>query len=168
MALFMSETLNTMDDLLLHELKDLYDAEHRIADALPLMEEKAHHPQLKEAFQSHLRETKNQINRLEQAFQALNQKPKRETCQAAKGLIDEGEHVLKAKGDDDVLDAALIAAAQRVEHYEMAGYGSARTFAEQLGRDDVARLLQETLDEEGATDKKLTTIASSINRQAAV
>lgn len=166
MGLFMSETLNTMDDLLLHELKDLYDAEHRIADALPLMADKAHSQQLKQAFQSHLQETKNQIRRLEDAFKLLNEKPKRDTCQAAKGLIEEGEHVLKAKGDEDVLDAALIAAAQRVEHYEMAGYGSARAFAERAGHADVARLLQETLNEEGATDKKLTDIASSINRQA--
>jgi len=136
-------------------------------DALPKMEEAAKAADLKSAFQSHLAETKGHVNRLEQAFKLLEAKPKRETCEAMKGLVKEGEKVVDASGDPDIKDAALIAAAQRVEHYEIAGYGSARNFAQRCGRNDVASLLQETLDEEGNADKKLTAIAeSSVNARA--
>lgn len=167
MALFRAE-LNSLQDLFANQIEDLYDAENRLIDALPKMAEAAHSPQLKAAFQSHLEETRGHVGRLEQVFEALGQPAKRETCQAMKGLIAEGEEAIKAKGDPAVRDAALIAAAQRVEHYEMAGYGTARTLATQLGHDRAANVLQETLEEEKAADRKLTTIAeSSVNTQAA-
>jgi ferritin-like metal-binding protein YciE len=169
MGLFSSSlALNSLDDLLVEQMEDLYDAEQRIVKALPKMAGAAHSPALKAAFEQHLRETEAQVSRLEQAFQAMGKSAKSKTCEAMKGLVTEGDEVVGAKGDPAVKDAALIAAAQRVEHYEMAGYGSARTFAQQLGRHDVARLLQQTLDEEGATDKKLTALAErSINPKAA-
>lgn len=168
MGLFTSMEFNSLDDLFIEQLQDLYDAETRLTKALPKMEEAAHSPALKSAFRDHLRETETQVNRLETIFQQLGKKSKRETCEAMKGLIAEGEEMVQAKGDPDVKDAALIAAAQRVEHYEIAGYGTVRTFAERLGHHEVARLLQETLDEEGNTDKKLTALAEqSINAKAA-
>jgi ferritin-like metal-binding protein YciE len=167
MALFRTE-LNSLQDLLVNQIEDLYDAENRLLDALPKMAEAAHSPQLKQAFQSHLEETRGHVTRLEQVFESLGQAPKRETCQAMKGLIAEGEEAIKAKGDPLVKDAALIAAAQRVEHYEMAGYGTARSLANQLARDRAATVLQETLEEEKAADRKLNDIAeSSVNTQAA-
>jgi ferritin-like metal-binding protein YciE len=156
-------------DLYLDELHDLYDAEHQILDALPKMENRASHDELKRAFRSHLEETRGQVSRLEQVFEMCGEKPSRKTCEAMKGLMAEGEEILKAKGDPDVLDAGLIAAAQRVEHYEIAGYGTLRTLARRLGYEDQARLLQQTLDQEGAADKKLTQIAESrVNVEAAV
>jgi ferritin-like metal-binding protein YciE len=161
MGLFTNAEFNSLDDLFLEQLKDLYDAEHRLTKALPKMADTAHHPQLKKAFQDHLKETKNHVTRLEQVFEILGKPAERQACQAMKGLIEEGDEILSAKGNDDVRDAGLIAAAQRVEHYEMAGYGTVRTFAQRLGYDDVARLLQQTLDEEGAADQKLTQIAES-------
>ncbi len=158
-----------LEDLYLDQLKDLYDAEHRILEALPKMVEKAGHDELRQAFRSHLEETRGQVTRLEQVFEKLGHTPSRETCQAMKGLLAEGEEVLSAKGDPDVLDAGLIAAAQRVEHYEMAGYGTARTLARRLGHEDQAQLLQQTLDQEGAADHKLTKVAeSTVNVEAAV
>jgi ferritin-like metal-binding protein YciE len=160
--------LNSLQDLLVNQIEDLYDAENRLVEALPKIAEAAHSPELKNAFQSHLEETKSHVTRLEQVFQALGQSPKRETCQAMKGLISEGEEAIKAKGDPAVKDAALIAAAQRVEHYEMAGYGTARTLANQLAQDRSASLLQKTLEEEKAADRQLSAIAeSSVNTQAA-
>jgi ferritin-like metal-binding protein YciE len=166
MALFRTE-LNSLQDLLANQVEDLYDAEQRLIEALPKMAEAAHSPQLKQAFQTHLEETRGHVGRLEQVFEALGQAPKRETCQAMKGLIAEGEEAIKAKGDPAVQDAALIAAAQRVEHYEMAGYGTARTLANQLGHERAASVLQDTLEEEKAADRLLTEIAeSSVNRQA--
>jgi len=168
MGLFTSKTLDSLDTLLLDQLQDLYDAEQRLTKALPLMAGAANNSALKSAFQQHERETQHQVKRLEQAFQALGKSAQAKTCQAMKGLIEEGQEVISAGGDPDVKDAALIAAAQRVEHYEMAGYGCARTFAQRLGKQDVARLLQETLQEEEATDKKLTSLAErSVNQQAA-
>ena len=168
MGLFTSKELNSLDDLLVQQLEDLYDAEQRITSALPKMAKAAGNAQLKSAFEQHLTETKGQINRLERVFKQLGKTPQRESCEAMKGLVSEGEEMVNAKGDRSVKDAALIAAAQRVEHYEMAGYGTARSLAQQIGRSDVANLLQETLDEEGATDKKLTQIAESlVNVQAA-
>lgn len=167
MGLF-STSFNSLEELYWEQIADLYDAENRITEALPKMIEKAKNPELRSAFQHHLSETKQQVQRLEQVFKKHGKSPERETCQAMKGLISEGEEVLKASGDDDVLDAALIAAAQRVEHYEMAGYGTVRNFAERLGYHDDAALLQKTLDEEGAADHKLTRVAeSSINVRAA-
>src|SRR5690606_3509857 len=168
MGLFKSKELNSLEDLLVEQLEDLYDAEHRLVEALPKMAEAASSPQLQSAFKSHLAETKGHVNRLETVFKNLGRDAQHETCEAMKGLIKEGDHVIAAKGDSAVKDAALIAAAQRVEHYEMAGYGSARTFAQQLGRNDIADLLQQTLDEEGNADKKLTMVAESFaNPQAA-
>jgi ferritin-like metal-binding protein YciE len=168
MGLFSSKQLDSMETLLIDQLEDLYDAEQQIVTALPLMANAAQDQTLKSAFQQHLRETENQVRRLEQVFELLGQKARSKSCAAMKGLITEGQEVISAGGDPDVKDAALIAAAQRVEHYEIAGYGTARTFAQRLGRHEAARLLQQTLDEEGATDKKLTALAeSSINMQAA-
>jgi ferritin-like metal-binding protein YciE len=161
------DKLKNLETLYLHELKDLYDAEHQITEALPKMAKKASDDGLKSAFREHLEETRGQIRRLEQVFEMLGEKPKRETCKAMKGLIAEGEEVIKAKGDSDVVDAALIGAAQRVEHYEMAGYGTVRALARELGHQDQARLLKESLDEEKAADTKLNELAKSrVNRQA--
>ncbi|WP_164101728.1 YciE/YciF ferroxidase family protein [Candidatus Laterigemmans baculatus] len=160
MALF-SKTYNTLEELFWDQIKDLYDAEHRIADALPKMAEAASSAHLRAAFETHLGETKQQIERLESVFRMCDRQPERETCPAAKGLIAEGSEIISAHGDSDVRDAGLIAAAQRVEHYEIAGYGTARSLAQRLGLTRVAEILQTTLDEEGATDKKLTTLATS-------
>jgi ferritin-like metal-binding protein YciE len=160
--------LQTLDDLLVDQLQDLYDAEKRLTKALPKMAEAATNAQLKQAFETHLGQTEGHVDRLKTVFKLLNKRPKATPCEAMKGLIKEGEHMINADGDSDVRDAALIAAAQRVEHYEIAGYGSARTFAEQLGKAEAADLLQQTLDEEGKTDKTLTQIAQqTINRRAA-
>jgi ferritin-like metal-binding protein YciE len=164
MGLFSSLTLNSLDDLFVAQIEDLYDAEQRLTQALPKMAQAASNRQLKSAFQDHLRETEQHVARLQQVFKSIGLTPERETCEAMKGLIAEGEEAIDASGDADVRDAALIAAAQRVEHYEIAGYGTVRTLAQHLGRGDAARLLQQTLDEEGACDKKLTKIAeSSVN-----
>jgi len=169
MGLFSSSmTLNSFDDLLVEQLEDLYDAEKRLVSALPKMASAAHNSSLRSAFQEHLRQTQNHVTRLEQVFRHLGKSASSKTCDAMKGLISEGEEAINASGDADVKDAALIAAAQRVEHYEIAGYGTARTFAQQLGKQDAARLLQQTLDEEAATDRKLTDLAeTSINFRAA-
>lgn len=161
--------LKSLNDLYLDELKDLYDAEHQITQALPKMAEAAHNPDLKAAFQQHLQETQGQIGRLEQVFQMCGQKAERKTCTGMKGIISEGQDKIKHSGDadPDTLDAGLIAAAQHVEHYEMAGYGCVRTWARELGFHDQAELLQQTLDEEGETDKLLTSLAERrINRAA--
>lgn len=158
--------LTTLDDLLLEELKDLNDAEKQITKALPKMAKAASSGELAQAFRDHLEETKGQIARLEQVFELLGKKAGRKKCEAMEGLLEEGAEMMKEDADPDVLDAALIAAAQRVEHYEMAGYGCVRTWCQVLGHSDAARLLQETLDEEGSADKKLTEIAESLNVQA--
>jgi ferritin-like metal-binding protein YciE len=167
MGLFTSTEFNSLEQLFIDQLQDLYDAEHRITDALPKMAEAATSPQLAQAFRDHLQETERQIERLERVFETVGQPAKRKTCDAMKGLVSEGSEVINASGDGDVRDAALIAAAQRVEHYEMAGYGTVRTFARRLGLTEAEELLQATLDEEGATDHKLTAIAESfVNPQA--
>lgn len=167
MQLFTSEKLDSMEDLLRSEMEDLYDAEKRLVKALPKMASAAHSPQLQQAFQAHYNQTEGHVRRLEESFRLLNWEPERETCEAMQGLIKEGEEAIEAEGDSTVRDAALIAAAQRVEHYEITGYGSARTFARHIGRQDVADLLQETLNEEGETDKKLTELAEAgINPRA--
>lgn len=167
MGLFSTTEFNSLDELFVHQLKDLYDAELRLTDALPKMVEKASHASLKNAFAQHLQETEKQVERLEMIFQNIGQEPERVKCAAMVGLIAEGGEVLDATGDADVLDAALIAAAQRVEHYEISGYGTARAFALRLGNRYAAELLQESLDEESAADEKLTMIAEhSVNPSA--
>lgn len=167
MGMFFSTELESLDDLLLLELNDLYDAEQRLCEALPKMVEGATSPELKQAFQSHWEQTKRHASRLEQIFVGLGKSGSRATCEAMKGLLKEGADIVEAVGNPSVKDAALISAAQRVEHYEIAGYGSARTFAEHLGYSDVARLLQMTLVEEAETDRRLTQLAEgSINVRA--
>jgi ferritin-like metal-binding protein YciE len=159
--------LSNLGDLLLHELADLYDAEQQIVKALPKMAKAADDAKLAAAFTSHLEETRGHVSRLEQAFEALGQRPKREKCEAMKGLLTEGEETMEEDAEPSVLDAALIAAAQKVEHYEIAAYGSLRTWAEILGHTELVALLDETLDEEKAADDKLTAIAVTINVDAA-
>jgi ferritin-like metal-binding protein YciE len=158
-----------MQDLYLHELQDIYSAENQILEALPKMAKAADSEDLTFAFEEHLTMTKEQVRRLETIFDDLGQKPGDDKCKGMEGLIKEGEELLEEDADPDVRDAALIAAAQRVEHYEIAAYGTARTYARQLGFDKHAEILQRTLDEEGETDKKLTALAESrINREAQV
>jgi len=167
MALFSSLNLDSFENLFLDELQDMYDAEQRIVKALPDMVSAANNSQLKSAFEQHLRETENQVTRLEKVFEIMGQSAKSKTCSGMKGILEEGSEVASTSGDADVKDAALIAAAQRVEHYEIAVYGTLRAFAERLGKNDAAQLLQQTLDEEMATDEKLTELAErQINQQA--
>ena len=167
MGLLTNHTFNDLNDLFVHELKDLYDAEYRITEALPKMAAAASSPELKRAFETHLMETQNHITRLEQVFRQIGCDADRETCPAMQGIIKEGSEMISANGDPDTRDAALIASAQRVEHYEMAGYGTLRTFAMELNKPAIAQLLQQTLDEEGKTDKLLTQIAESrVNQKA--
>lgn len=167
MPVFNSE-FKSFRDLLVNQIEDLYDAETQLTRALPKMAEAANSTPLRQAFQHHLAETQGHVARLEPLFQQINLKPKRETCEAMKGLIEEGEETIKAKADPALKDAALIAAAQRVEHYEIAGYGTARSFANRMNLAAAATLLQQTLQEERAADEKLTSIPdSSINAQAA-
>jgi ferritin-like metal-binding protein YciE len=158
---FSSLKLNSLRDLLLEELRDLYNAEQQLVDALPKMADAAKAPDLKSAFNHHLEQTKQHVSRLERVFARIGEKASGETCEAMKGLIKEGEQIIKAEGNADVRDAGLISAAQRVEHYEMAGYGTARTLARRVGENEIASVLQQTLDEEGEADKKLTSIAES-------
>lgn len=160
MALFGHE-FNSLNDLFVSQLQDLYDAENRLTEALPKMAEAAKSPMLRTAFESHLRQTENHVQRLEQVLQKLGADAKGETCEAMKGLIKEGGEIINAKGDESTRDAGLIAAAQKVEHYEIASYGTLRTFAQQLGHNDLAQILQQTLNEESETDKKLSQIAQS-------
>jgi len=157
-----------MEELFVDELKDLYSAEKQITKALPKLVKGATDEELKQAFQSHLEETKGQIARLEQAFQILGKKPTGKTCVGMKGVLEEGSEMLEDTEKGEVRDAGLISAAQRVEHYEMAGYGSARDFAKLLGQDEIAALLEETLQEEKAADKKLTGISKQVNAEAKV
>jgi ferritin-like metal-binding protein YciE len=167
MGLF-SKDIETLDDLFLHQLQDIYYAENEITKSLPEMIGKATDPQLKQGFQTHLAETENQIKRLEQVFQMLGKTPKQVDCPAIDGIIEEAEEVSGEISDKNVLDAALVASAQAVEHYEITKYGTLIAWAKQLGRDDAARLLHQTLSEEMATDKKLTAMAESkVNARAA-
>ncbi len=154
--------LDSLHDLYVEELKDLYNAENQLLKALPRMAKAASAPELKEAFTNHLEETRGQVQRLETIFAELGVSPKGKKCKAMEGLVEEGKEVMGEDGEPAVIDAALIAAAQRVEHYEMAGYGCARTFATLLGYTDAAELLQETLDEEGNADKLLTGLAETV------
>lgn len=154
-------------DLLLHEMKDLYDAEHQILEALPKVIKSVHHSELSEAFQLHSKQTEGHIKRLEQAFEMLDEKAERQTCDGMKGLLKEGNKALSEDMEDNVMDAAIIAAAQKVEHYEISGYGTVCTLARLIEHDDVAELLEETLDEEKDTDAMLTDIAEqSVNLDA--
>ena len=167
MGLF-SKDIKTMDDLFVHTLRDIYYAENQIKKALPDMMAKATDPTLKQAFKTHLGETETQITRLEQVFKMHGVEAKGVTCPAIDGIIDEAQEVAGEVADKQVLDAALIAAAQAVEHYEITRYGTLVAWAQQLGRQDCAAVLQKNLDEEKATDKKLTSLAESkINRKAA-
>jgi ferritin-like metal-binding protein YciE len=161
--------MKTLQDLLAHELKDLYSAEKQLTKALPKMIKAATCDDLQEALQNHLDETEQQVTRLEDICQKLDVPTRGAKCKAMEGLIEEGHEILEHDMEDNVRDAAIIAAAQRVEHYEMAGYGCARTFARQLGHDEIAEQLQQTLDEERAADEKLTQIAMQhVNEEAAV
>lgn len=154
-------------DLLVEELQDLYSAEKQLTKALPKVAKNASDPELKKAIESHLNETEGHVTRLEEAFEQLGEKAKAKTCEGMKGLISEADERIKEGSDDPAtLDAGLIADAQRVEHYEIAAYGSARTFAKLLGENEVAQLLEATLKEEKAADSKLNSIAESINVEA--
>lgn len=159
-------SVDSIEKLFVEELRDLYSAENQITKALPKMASAATSKELKQAFENHLRETEGQIERLEQICRMLGTNPKGRTCEGMKGVIDEGSSMLKDAEQGSVRDAALISAAQRVEHYEMAGYGTARTYAHLLGQSQCARLLEETLAEEKAADHKLTSIAGRVNVQA--
>jgi len=152
--------LNSLKDLFVEQLRDLYSAETQLVEALPKMASAASHDELQQAFEHHLDETRGHVDRLREIFGQLGTTPGSETCEAMKGLIAEGEEVVKAQGDSAVKDAALIAAAQRVEHYEIAGYGTVRTFADDLDLGDARDLLDQTLDEESSADKLLTKLAT--------
>jgi ferritin-like metal-binding protein YciE len=167
MGLFSSD-IKSFDDLFLHTLQDIYYAENQITKALPTMIQKASDPQLRDGFETHLRETENQLERLEQIFSKLGQSPKAVDCPAIDGIIEEAKEVAGEISDKKVLDAALVASAQAVEHYEITRYGTLIAWAKQLGHQDCVGLLQQTLREEEATDKKLTALAERhVNPQAA-
>jgi ferritin-like metal-binding protein YciE len=167
MGLF-SKDIKNMDDLFVHTLRDIYYAEKQIVKALPDMVEKASDPQLKQGFQTHLRETENHVKRLEQVFQLTGKKAQGVDCPAIDGILKEANEVAGEVEKKSVLDTALIAAAQAVEHYEMTRYGTLISWAKELGRNDCVALLQQTLDEERATDRKLTAMAEGqVNRKAA-
>lgn len=162
-------SLESMQDLYVHEIKDIYSAEKQILEALPKMAGKASDKSLKTAFEEHRTMTEEHLKRLDVIMDDLGKNVGNTKCKGMEGLIKEGEDMLSEDADEDVRDAGLIAAAQRVEHYEIAAYGTARTYAKQLGLDKHVELLQRTLDEEGATDKKLTRLAEGrINREAQV
>ena len=167
MGLF-SKPIKSLDDLFVHTLQDIYYAENQIIKNLPTMADKASNPELKSAFQQHLAETENQVKRLEQVFEMHGQPVKGVTCQAMDGILAEAKEVISDCDDPQVCDAAMLSAAQAVEHYEMTRYGSLIAYAKQLGRNDCASVLQQTLDEEKAADKRLTGIAEQqVNKQAA-
>lgn len=154
--------LKTLDDLLTDMLKDIYSAEGQLVKALPKMAKAAESDELRQAFTDHLEETRGQVSRLDEIFKHLEASPRGKKCKAMEGLIEEGKELIEEDAEPTVKDAGLIGAAQKVEHYEIAAYGTARAIAELLGYDEIARLLQETLDEEGAADKKLTDLAESV------
>lgn len=159
--------MQTLEDLYMDLLKDLYSAEKQLVKALPKMAKNAQSPDLQKAFQEHLRQTEKQVERIEKIVSEMNGSPRGKKCVGMEGLIEEGNELLKEDVEPDVLDAGLIAAAQKVEHYEIAGYGTARAWAERLGYDTAARMLKETLDEESMANEKLTQIAEShVNMEA--
>jgi len=153
---------NDLHELFLDELADVYNAEQQLTKALPKMAKAAESDELREAFESHLEETQTHVTRLEEAVEKLGESLKRKTCAAMKGLVEEAQELMKEQKDSSALDAALIAAAQKVEHYEIASYGTLCAWAKQMGHDDALELLNETLEEEKAADEKLTSIAESI------
>ncbi len=155
-------SMESLQDLYVDQLRDLYNAENQLVKALPKMAKASTSEELQTAFSDHLEETKGHVERLEQIFEKLVDKSGGKTCKAMKGLIEEGSEMMDEDAEPSIMDAGLIAAAQRVEHYEMAGYGCVRTFAKMLGDDEAARILQETLNEEGDADKKLTQLAQSV------
>jgi len=154
--------LDTLKTLYINELRDLYNAENQLVKALPKMAKAASSKELTDAFQKHLEQTKTHVERLEEVFEEIGEKPKGKTCQAMKGLIKEGSEILHEDGEESVIDAGIIVAAQKVEHYEIAGYGSVRTFAQLLGKDKSADLLQTTLDEESEANELLNKLAEDI------
>lgn len=159
--------IETLDQLLEEELKDIYSAEKQLLKAMPKMAKKASSAELKSALQEHLEVTKRQVERLEQVFESLGKSAKAKTCKAMQGLVEEATEIMEEDAEDAVMDAGLIAAAQKVEHYEMASYGTVRTWARLCGQQEAAQLLQETLDEEGEADKRLTQLAESfVNPEA--
>ena len=161
--------LEHLMDLYVDELKDVYNAEKQLLRALPKMAKKAEHPELRQAFENHAAVTEEQVRRLETIFDDLKLPKRGKKCRGMEGLVEEGQEMMEEDADPDVMDAAMIASAQRIEHYEIAAYGTLRTYANQLGLEEHARLLQQTLNEEGETDKLLTRLAESrINREAEV
>ena len=164
----MAQETNPLEELLVDELKDIYSAENQILKALPKMAKAASSPELRRAFERHNEETKRQVERLNQIGEYLEIKLTGKKCKGMEGLIEEGKEIMSEDLDENAIDAGLIGAAQKVEHYEIAAYGTARTHAQLLGFNKVAKLLQQTLDEEGATDKKLTALAESIINVEAV
>jgi ferritin-like metal-binding protein YciE len=160
-------SLDSLDKLFLAELKDVYNAEKQIVRALPRMAKAAESQELRQAFTQHLKETQGHVERLERIFKELDQPARGKKCKGMEGLLEEGKEIMEQEGEGAVIDAALIAAAQRVEHYEMAAYGCLRTYAQLLGHSDAERLLQQTLNEEEAADQKLTQIGEGGVNQAA-
>ena len=159
-------TMTTLEDLLVEQVRDLYDAEKQLVRALPKMAEAASSEDLQQAIQSHLEETKNQVSRLDRVFEELDKPAKGKACKAMRGLVEEGGEALDGKSQAPLTDLAIIAAAQRVEHYEISAYGTARAIAQQLGQETIASLLEETEDEEKAADARLTDIATDLMGQA--
>ena len=161
--------IDSLRKLYIEELKDLYSAEKQILQVLPRMAKKVTNKQLRQAFEEHVEVTRNQVARLDQIFESLERSPRGKKCKGMEGLLEEGKEMMEEDMDPEVLDAALISATQRVEHYEIAGYGTVRAYAQLLGEQEHVRLLQQTLDEEGEADKKLTQLAeTTINVEAAV
>jgi ferritin-like metal-binding protein YciE len=158
--------MESLRDLFLDELRDMYHAEGQMIKSLPRMAKKADSDELRTAFEQHLEETRKQQERLQEVFQLFEEKPKTKVCKGMQGILEEGKEMMQEDIDADVLDAALIAAAQRAEHYEIAVYGTLRTYAQLLGNEEAADILQEILDEEGTTDKKLTALAEKLNVEA--
>jgi len=159
--------LNSLQDLMVDEVRDLYSAEKQLVKALPKVAKAATSPRLKTLLQEHLAETENHVKRLEQAFQNLGLTPRAKKCKAMEGLVEEANDILEEDADPEVLDAAIIASGNRIEHYEIAAYGTVRTYAQIMGNQQLVNLFQQTLDEEGNADKKLTALAeSSINLEA--
>jgi ferritin-like metal-binding protein YciE len=159
--------METLEKLYINELRDLYSAENQLLKALPKMAKGASSAELKEAFENHLAETETHVERLEQIYKDLEENPKGKTCHGMKGLIEEGSEILEEEGEESVLDAGIIVAAQKVEHYEMAGYGSVRAFAQLLGQEEAAQLLQTTLDEESKANELLNQLAeTTVNAEA--
>lgn len=155
-----------LQELYINELKNLHSAENQLVKALPKMAKAASNEQLREGFEEHLEQTREHVRRLEHIFEMLDESPKGKKCVGMEGLVKEGSEVMSEDYEDEVMDAGIIGAAQRVEHYEIAAYGTARTFAETLGEDEQASLLEETLNEEKETDRKLTELANQINEEA--